>query len=98
MNNSRLATAINNAINDCKDYGNGRIHSYKEINVTELETQYPVAAAYIRAEGYEMASNYSKSAAGRKAKEEIASGNDYKTAIIKMETEWKATVTENMWN
>jgi hypothetical protein len=63
-----------------------------------VATQYPVAAAYLKAESFEMASNYAKSAAGQKAKQRIANGEDYIIALAEMEAEWTQHAKENMWN
>lgn len=41
-----------------------------------------------KAEAYEQAENYVKSAAGRKAKERIINGEDPATVLSEMETEW----------
>lgn len=67
-------------------------------DIEAIKAQYPAAAAYTKAEGYEMAANYRKSAAGRKAKKAIANGMDYTAAIEQMEAEWKAAAQESMWD
>ena len=41
-----------------------------------------------KAEAYERAENYVKSAAGNKAKERIINGEDPATVLAEMETEW----------
>lgn len=46
----------------------------------ELAHQYPRAAMYLRAQGYTYASNFHKTAAGRKAMELIASGGNLQEA------------------
>jgi hypothetical protein len=50
--------------------------------------KYPIAAAYLKAERFESASNYMKSAAGRKAKNKIMQGVDPEQAIADMHKEW----------
>jgi hypothetical protein len=49
-------------------------------NIAELEQQYPAAAIYIKADGYEGASNYLKSAAGKKAKALLLEGGTIEEA------------------
>lgn len=63
-----------------------------------LAAQYPAAAAYLKAEAYEYASNYAKSEAGRKAKQAIADGADYSEALAQMEAEWQAHCEEHKWD
>lgn len=66
--------------------------------VAEIAKKYPVAAAYIKADNWSMASHYVKSIAGNKAKKTIRNGGDYKTAIIEMEETWAAHCDKNKWN
>lgn len=54
----------------------------------DVAKQYPVAAAYLKAEKFEFSNNYMKSAAGAKAKRIIGQGGDYIKAIEEMEKEW----------
>lgn len=67
-------------------------------NITAIKNQYPVAAAFILAESYELANNYAKSGAGSRAKEKIANGEDYNAAIEEMEKEWSKHCAEAIWN
>lgn len=67
-------------------------------NPAELSKQYPRAAAYLKAESYEFASNAVKSAAGKKAEERIINGEDYAAAIRDMETEWADYCTAHIWD
>jgi len=76
----------------------GRTPVKPATSLEQLNIQYPVAVAYLKAESYENASNYAKSAAGKKAKERIANGEDYITALTDMEAEWNEHVEANMWN
>ncbi len=57
-------------------------------NLDNLREQYPIAAAYIHAESYSLASNYAKSSAGSKAIKAIEAGQDAIAAIATMEKEW----------
>ena len=58
--------------------------------VAAIAKQYPVAAAYIKAENWGLASNYAKSAAGNKAKKKIAAGVNYLEVLAQMEQAWSA--------
>ena len=62
--------------------------------IAGLKQKYPIAAAYIKAETFAMASNFEKSSAGSKAMESILDGEDAKKVIEKMEMEW-ATAAHN---
>lgn len=66
--------------------------------VATIAAQYPVASAYIKADNWEMASHYAKSAAGRKAKKRIGDGEDYKKVITDMEKEWSDHTKTHMWD
>jgi hypothetical protein len=68
--------------------GDGRLPNSHPVDVAALRKQYPRAAAYLKAEAYEAASHYAKSAAGKKAKDAIAAGADAEEAIKIMEAEW----------
>jgi len=67
-------------------------------DIAALKAQYPAAAAYLKAEAYEYASHYAKSAAGRKAKQAIADGANYGEALAQMEAEWQAHCEEHIWD
>ena len=67
-------------------------------DIEGLKAQYPAAVAYLKAEAYEDASNYAKSAAGKKAKQAIADGVNYSEVIAQMEAEWQAHCDEHMWD
>jgi len=69
-----------------------------KIKPEELEKQYPVAAAYIKAKIYNEADNYAKSTAGKKAMERIIKGENYETVITEMEAEWKAVAISAVIN
>ena len=68
------------------------------VQISTANETYPIAAAYLKAESFENASNYAKSSAGKKAKERIANGEDYITVLADMEAEWNEHVEANMWN
>ena len=68
------------------------------VSTTELCEKYPKAAAMLQAEAYSRASNVAKSAAGRKARERIIDGEDYKTVIAEMEEEWTKYCDEHVWD
>lgn len=67
-------------------------------DLTSLRAQYPAAAAYLKAEAYWLAANDRKSAAGRKAMESIAVGEDWQTVLERMEAEWSAATGEHIWD
>ena len=67
-------------------------------NIDALNTKYPRAAAYVKAEDYSYAANYAKSSAGRKALEKIINGEDYAQAIADMEAEWSAYCEAHIWD
>ena len=69
-----------------------------EYDFDELYRKYPVAAAFLKAEAFENASNYAKSTAGKKAKERIISGENPEIVIVDMEAEWKAYCDEHVWD
>jgi len=66
--------------------------------VVETAAQYPIAAAYVKADNWSMASHYAKSTAGSKAKKRIEDGEDRKIVIAQMEKEWTAHCDKNKWN
>lgn len=68
------------------------------VNIEELKSKYPRAAAYIMAENYNCAANYAKSSAGKKALEKIINGEDYAQAIAEMESEWSAYCEAHIWD
>lgn len=58
------------------------------VKSSELAKQYPIAAAYLKAESWECSSHHVKSSEGRKAKNIIAEGGYYANAITAMEINW----------
>jgi len=66
------------------------------IKTADVLSANPVGAAYVQAENYIMASNYMKSAAGRRAMEAIMDGKDYTEAIAQMEAEWTEAATKSI--
>lgn len=67
-------------------------------DMAALMAQYPAAVAYLKAENWENASNYAKSAAGSKAKQAIADGVDYSEALARMKAEWQAHCDKHVWD
>lgn len=89
----------NEELNKMLDDGMPCMHTKRpEIKVEDLYEKYPVAAAYIKAENWEMSPNYAKSGAGRRAKKRIIDGEDHKAVIDNMEAEWSAHCEKNMWD
>lgn len=63
-------------------------------DIKALKIQYPRAAAYLKAESYNLASHYAKAMAGRRAMDALAAGVDADAALKTMEDEWSAAVQE----
>ena len=80
------------------DVGGLGVRQKPEYDFGALNEKYPRAAAYLKAEAFENASNYAKASAGKKAKERIINGEDYETAIAEMESEWKKHCEEHIWD
>jgi hypothetical protein len=66
--------------------------------IDALKSQYPIAAAYRKAEGYAYSRNCDKAMAGRKAMEAIKSGTDADQAITAMESEWQQAAISGAYN
>jgi len=66
--------------------------------LTAARVQYPLAAAYARAESYSMAENDQKASAGSKAMAAIEGGTDALAAIKIMEDEWLAAAERAVQN
>ena len=64
-------------------------------SVDALRTQYPRAAAYLKAESWAQAAHYVKASAGRKAAEAILRGEPHEAAIAAMEAEWESQCSEH---
>ena len=70
--------------------GSGRLQGNPSSNTAaEVAQKYPRAAAYLHAESWSYASNDVKASLGRIARNQIASGRSYKSAISEMEKKWK---------
>lgn len=68
-------------------------------DIDALKKQYPVAAAYLKAESYAYNKNYEMAEIGRKALERIKDDpNSYEEAISDMEKELEAFTQRNVWN
>ena len=59
-----------------------------ESNVDELMNKYPVAAAYVQAEGWSHASHHVKSVCGRRAMARIVNGENHEIVIAEMDAEF----------
>lgn len=83
-----------------EDEGNDGARPPKPIkgDVDALRAQYPVAAAYLKAESWSYAEHYAKSGAGKKAMERIANGEDHVAAVADMEAEWSAHCSKHIWD
>lgn len=86
------------SFNRAMENGSCLFPSQPKESSAELKKEYPRAAAYLKAEAYEHASNYAKSAAGKKAKERIINGEDYTKVLADMEAEWTKAAQESIWN
>ena len=91
-------SSYHDAFSRAIDRGDCRMPSKPVVDAKAIAEQYPAAVAYLKAESYEHASHYAKSAAGRKAKQAIADGADYAEALAKMEAEWSAHCEEHIWD
>lgn len=80
------------------DVGGLGVRPKPEYDFAALDAKYPRAAAYLKAEAFEYASNYAKSAAGKKAKERIINGEDHDAVIADMENEWHAHCEEHIFD
>jgi hypothetical protein len=69
-----------------------------EAAYAEAKKQFPRAAAWMKADSYEMARHDEKSSAGRRAKERIENGEDAATVLAEMETEWSAAAARCVAN
>jgi hypothetical protein len=69
-----------------------------EADLDMMKEAYPIAAAYLRAREYASASHYIRAAAGKKAIDRIADGEDRKMVIAEMENEWKNYCKANEQN
>lgn len=67
-------------------------------DVAAAKSQYPIAAAYIHAENFELASHFEKSGAGTRAKKRLLEGENHKTVIDEMEKEWSQAATRSVLN
>lgn len=67
-------------------------------DVDALRAQYPIAAAYLKAESWSFADHYAKSGAGRRAMERIISGEPYDVVLADMEREWSEHCNAHIWD
>ena len=69
-----------------------------EAAYAEAKRQFPRAAAWMKADSYEMARHNEKSSAGRRAKARIENGEDAATVLADMKTEWSAAAARCVAN
>lgn len=80
------------------EYTSSKPPKRPDINIEELNAKYPRAAAYLKAEAYSNSSDVGKRSAGKKAKERIINGEDYKKVIADMEKEWEDYAKNRIWD
>ena len=80
------------------DVGGLGVRQKPQYDFDALYAKYPRAAAYLKAESFEYASHYAKSAAGKKAKDRIINGEDHSKVIAEMESEWKSYCDNHLWD
>ncbi len=98
-------TAASNARGDY-DYASQRGYPVKEAAAMRIADdaldvaaqEYPLAAAYAKAENYSMARNDLKSNAGTRAMRAIENGADPMRAVAEMEAEWSAAAEKAVQN
>lgn len=88
--------AYREAFSRAVDSGDGIYPAKPESDPAALSTQYPMAAAMLRAESYSCAANYRKASAGRKAVERILDGEEWEKAVSDMEAEWNEEANKHM--
>lgn len=81
-----------------RDCGGLGVRTKPVYDFDNLFATYPRAAAYLKAEQYQNADNYAKSAAGEKALEAIINGADPAETIVAMETEWNRYCDNHIWD
>lgn len=84
--------------NKAIEKGDVRMPLQPSEDLEALTKRYPIAVAYLMAEGWSNSSNIDKSIAGDKAMEAIASGEDYKKVIAEMEREWSGYCDKHAWD
>lgn len=67
-------------------------------DIEAMRKKYPRAAAYREAEARSLSSHYVQASAYKKALERIINGEDYEKALADAESEWKAYLTEHIWD
>jgi len=66
------------------------------VDPEQAAEKYPVAAAYIKADGWTNSNNVGKYSAGKKAKARIEAGENHEIVIADMEREWTSYATKNV--
>lgn len=89
---SRYAHDFNRMMED--EYNDGaRPPAPVRVRYSDLAIKFPAAAGYLKAEDWEAASHFAKSAAGNRAKSRIAAGENVELVLAEMEAEWTAYAT-----
>ena len=97
MDEERYSRQFNRMMDD--EFNDGaRPPRRPKANSIELRRRYPRAAAYLKAESWEYASNYAKASAGKKALERIINGEDYSKVLEDMDAEWSAHCARRAWD
>lgn len=96
------------AVNARHDYHAASAHGYPIREARSMhaaddaldaaQAEFPLAAAYAKAESYSMAANDEKASAGRRAMDAIESGADPLVAVEKMNDEWSASAARSVAN
>ena len=63
-----------------------------------IAAKYPRASAYLQMENWQGSANYVKSDIGKRARQAILDGKNYKKVIANAEKEWDKYTTEHMWD
>ena len=80
------------------DVGGLGVRKKPEYDFDAMYAEYPVAAAYLKALSYSMATNDMKAAAGKTAIDAILSGADPAAAIQEMESAWGNHCMDHVWD
>lgn len=81
-----------------EDVGGLGVRKKPEYDFDEMKRKYPRAAAYIKANEWELSPNYIKSGIGRRAVDKILEGYDSSAAISDMEKEWSGYCKDHIWD
>lgn len=73
----------------CMEQGVSKFKASEPVDLDAIKAQFPAAAAYCKADDMSMKSNYIYAGAGKRAKERMLDGMDWKQALDLMEQETK---------